>query len=73
MTTHTDSHVRSFGLRAVFHVPHAARVIPSDVREQFLVSDERLADEIRLMTDHFTSCTWPRRLPEWGCCRRRAP
>jgi predicted N-formylglutamate amidohydrolase len=54
MTTPSNSYVRSFSPRAVFHLPHAARAIPSDVREQFLVSDERLADEIRLMTDHLT-------------------
>jgi N-formylglutamate deformylase len=54
MTTPTDSYVRSFSPRAVFHIPHAAAAIPSDVREQFLLSDKRLADEIRLMTDHFT-------------------
>jgi len=40
--------------RAVIHVPHAATRVPSEVREQFVLTDEQLADEIRLMTDHLT-------------------
>jgi N-formylglutamate amidohydrolase len=50
----TDGMVRSAGPRAVIHLPHAATHIPSDVREQFVLSDERIADEIRLITDHLT-------------------
>jgi N-formylglutamate deformylase len=40
--------------RAVIHLPHAATLVPSGVREQFVLSDEQLADEVRLMTDHLT-------------------
>ena len=54
MTTHSHANLRSVNPRAVLHLPHAATLIPLDVREQFLLSDERLADEIRLMTDHLT-------------------
>src|SRR5262245_46762433 len=38
----------------VLHLPHAATSIPSDVREQFIVNDEELTEEVRLMTDHLT-------------------
>ena len=38
----------------MIHVPHAATLVPSEVREQFVLTDEQLADEIRLMTDHLT-------------------
>lgn len=36
------------------HVPHAATLVPLEVREQFVLSDGQIADEIRLMTDHLT-------------------
>jgi len=42
------------GASAVIHVPHAATLIPGDVREQFVLTDEEIADELRLMTDHLT-------------------
>lgn len=38
----------------VIHIPHASTVIPADVRPQLVVDDERLAEEVRLMTDHLT-------------------
>ena len=40
--------------KAVIHVPHAATVVPPAVREQVVLTNEQLADEIRLMTDHLT-------------------
>jgi N-formylglutamate deformylase len=39
---------------AVIHLPHAATIVPPDVREQFVLADAQLADQIRLMTDHLT-------------------
>jgi N-formylglutamate amidohydrolase len=42
------------GASAVIHVPHASTLIPADVREQFVVTDDEVADERRLMTDHLT-------------------
>ena len=39
---------------AVVHVPHASIIIPPDVREQFVLTDDQIACEIRLMTDHLT-------------------
>lgn len=38
----------------VLHVPHDATIIPADVRDQFLLDDVTLADEICRMTDHLT-------------------
>ena len=38
----------------VIHVPHDSIVIPSEVRSQFLLTDEELQNELRLMTDHHT-------------------
>jgi N-formylglutamate amidohydrolase len=37
---------------AVIHVPHASIIIPPEVREQFVLTDDRIAHEVRLMTDH---------------------
>ena len=49
-----DELIQTSRPRAVIHVPHAATLVPSGVREQFVLTDEQLADEIRLMTDHLT-------------------
>ena len=38
----------------VVHVPHAATVIPSDLRDRFVLTEEELAKELLVMTDHFT-------------------
>ncbi len=38
----------------VIHVPHASKVIPESVREQFVLTDQLLSDELRLMTDAYT-------------------
>ena len=54
MTITADGETRSQGPTAVIHVPHASTRIPADVRDQFVLSDEQIADEIRLMTDHLT-------------------
>lgn len=39
----------------ILHVPHSSTVIPEEIRSQFLVSDEVLKEEIRVMTDHYTA------------------
>jgi len=52
--SHRDDVAVSKAPGAVIHVPHAATLIPSDVREQFVLSDEEIANELRLMTDHLT-------------------
>ena len=38
----------------ILHLPHASTFIAPDDRRQFLLSDDALADEIRVMTDLFT-------------------
>ena len=38
----------------VFHVPHDSDNVPDHIRNQFLLDDEQLAQELLLMTDHFT-------------------
>ncbi len=42
------------GLPVLVHVPHAGTWIPSREREAFLLDDDDLAEELRLMTDHRT-------------------
>ncbi|HOT27194.1 MAG TPA: N-formylglutamate amidohydrolase [Candidatus Ozemobacteraceae bacterium] len=37
----------------IIHVPHASTVIPEDVRKTFCLDDRELAEEVRLLTDHF--------------------
>ncbi len=38
----------------VIHVPHSSTRIPDDVRRQLLLSEDELAEELRLMTDERT-------------------
>lgn len=38
----------------VFNIPHASTSIPSDLRSQFVLSEEALEAELLAMTDHFT-------------------
>lgn len=38
----------------VFHVPHDSTWIPDNLRHQFALSDNELADELLKMTDHYT-------------------
>ena len=38
----------------IFHVPHDSTLIPSELRNQFLLDDQRLSGELIKMTDHHT-------------------
>jgi N-formylglutamate deformylase len=38
----------------VFHVPHDSDNVPDPIRNQFLLDNDQLAQELLLMTDHFT-------------------
>ena len=38
----------------MWHLPHDATAIPEQVRDQFVLSDQGLAEEVRRMTDHLT-------------------
>lgn len=38
----------------ILHIPHSSKVIPDSIREQFVLSDEELNNELLLMTDAYT-------------------
>ena len=38
----------------IFHVPHDATLVPAEVRDQFILADDLLNQEILRMTDHHT-------------------
>ena len=38
----------------VLHLPHAATFIPEDLRQDFLLSDQELQEELNRITDHAT-------------------
>jgi N-formylglutamate deformylase len=40
--------------KLIFHIPHASTYIPDDVRPELLLGDDALAEELRVLTDHFT-------------------
>jgi N-formylglutamate amidohydrolase len=37
----------------VLHLPHVSTRIPTDVRDQFMLDDDQLAAELKVLTDHF--------------------
>lgn len=48
---------------AVVHIPHDAKEIPPEVREQFLLDEAQLAHELLRMTDHHTLALFAESLP----------
>jgi hypothetical protein len=38
----------------ILHIPHSSDVIPENLRDQIVLSDDDLAAELTLMTDAFT-------------------
>jgi N-formylglutamate deformylase len=40
--------------KLIFHIPHASTHIPDDVRHDLSLSNAALAEELRVLTDHFT-------------------
>ena len=38
----------------VLHLPHSSKVIPAELRSDFLISDDRIELELLRMTDHYT-------------------
>ena len=38
----------------IFHIPHASRIIPTDVRPALMLSDAELDHELTIMTDAYT-------------------
>jgi N-formylglutamate amidohydrolase len=43
------------GLAMILHIPHSSDVIPRNLRDQIVLSDDDLAAELTLMTDAFTN------------------
>jgi N-formylglutamate deformylase len=41
-------------LAVILHIPHSSRIVPDDLRDQFVFSDGELSAELDLMTDAFT-------------------
>ena len=48
----------------VLHLPHASTLIPEDLRDDFLLSDEDLQEELNRITDHATDAIFQRAFPE---------
>ena len=48
----------------ILHLPHASTFIPEDLRDDFLLSDEELLDEINRITDHATDQIFQQAFPE---------
>jgi len=38
----------------IMHIPHSSRIIPAEVRSQFIVDDSVLNEELDILTDHYT-------------------
>ncbi len=53
----------------VFHLPHDSTDIPPDIREQFVLSPDRLATELVRMTDHCTARLFAQDVPASQCVR----
>ena len=48
----------------VLHLPHAATFIPEDLRQDFLLSDQELQEELNRTTDHATDLIFQQAFPE---------
>jgi len=38
----------------ITHIPHSSRLIPAEIRDQFLLSDAELNQQLDILTDHYT-------------------
>ena len=47
----------------VLHLPHASTLIPEDLREDFLLSEQELQDELNRITDHATDVIFQQAFP----------
>ena len=54
MSTMSNWTVTEADSPVLIHVPHAATVIPPAVRDEIVLSDDELVNELALMTDHHT-------------------
>ena len=48
----------------ILHLPHASTLIPEDLRDEFLLSDEDLQEELNRITDHATDVIFQQAFPE---------
>ena len=48
----------------VLHLPHASTFIPEDLRDDFLLSDEDLNEELNRITDHATDLIFLQAFPD---------
>ena len=48
----------------VLHLPHASTLIPEDLRDDFMLSDEELREELNRITDHATDQIFQQAFPE---------
>ena len=48
----------------ILHLPHASTLIPEDLRDEFLLSDEDLQKELNRITDHATDVIFQQAFPE---------
>ena len=47
----------------VLHLPHASTLIPKDLRDDFMLSDEELREELNWITDHATDQIFQQAFP----------
>ena len=48
----------------ILHLPHASTLIPEDLRQDFLLSDQELREELNRITDHATDAIFPGAFPK---------
>ena len=48
----------------ILHLPHASTLIPKDLRQDFLLSDQELLEELNRITDHTTDAIFPGAFPK---------
>ena len=48
----------------ILHLPHASTLIPKDLRNDFLLSDQELQEEVNRITDHATDQIFQQAFPE---------
>ena len=52
----------------VLHIPHSSRIVPNEVRDQFVIGPEELAKEIDRLTDHETDGIFTKAFPDATAC-----
>ena len=48
----------------ILHLPHASTFIPEDLRQDFILSDQELLEEVNRITDHATDQIFQQAFPE---------